>query len=461
MNQPLLLCAAALWAMTACSGSASREKPPAPLGPSDAGVAATPPIDASTAPVVTAAAEPEFWKKGDAACPDGGKLVGAGTTSVFCASPTGEIHGPSVRFGDKGQILELSMWSHGKREGLTTNFSLEGVTIYQATMRQNNQHGTVSRYHANGKKASEGTWRDGRPDGTFRAWDPGGKEIGSFTMKNGTGTLVEWHDNGQKAYEQPMENGEAHGTIVHWFPSGAKQSESRYSHGKAVGATTSWDEQGRLVSKGQYKNDEQEGDWTFYDPASGQVVRVDRYAAGKQLASIDYQDGKPLSAPLPPQGACTSDEGAAGAFEKQSGQKLDDEHPCIHHAQHFPGLVLFGSFAYDRGCAGIGALLDCKLVKGVDAGRMLDRAGWAAAKGPRRETMAMNYLREVELAWEGGMTDEPAAPVVVQEKDGGVTITAWIAEPAGMRRETTRHLTEFRFAARGALTSRVLKSETK
>jgi hypothetical protein len=72
----------------------------------------------------------------------------------------------------------------------------------------------------------------------------------------------------------------------------------------------------------------------------------------------------------------------------------------------------------------------------------------------------MDYLREVELAWEGSMSDQPEPPRVALEKDGGVIVIAWIAEPPGMARGITRHLTEFRFAASGALATRVLRSET-
>ena len=446
-----------LLAAAACSGTSAPDKPPgeAPQPP------ATPPVDASTAPVNTAAPEAEFWKKGDAACPDGAKLAGLGTPNVYCAESSGPMHGPAATFGDGGRLLELTMYSHGKRDGKTISFNPDGSKRYEATMRQNNQHGLATRYHPNGQKASEGSYRDGRPDGTFRAWSPAGQELGSFIMKNGTGTQIEWHENGQKAWEQPMVNGQAHGIIVHWHPNGSKASESHYSHGKASGAATSWSDQGRVVQKGQYRNDAQDGDWTFYDPASGQVVRVDRYAAGQQLATIDYQDGKPLPRPLPAQGSCTTDQGAAAAFATQSGKKVDDERPCIRRAPHFPGLVVFGAFAHDRGCAPIGALLDCKLIQSVDAARLLDRAGWAAARAPAREKIAMNYLREVHIGWEGSITDDPDPPRVVAEKDGGVTITAWVREPSGMTRETPQHLTELRFSAKGSLASKVLKSMTK
>jgi antitoxin component YwqK of YwqJK toxin-antitoxin module len=450
---------ALLWATlvaAACSGT-SRDKPPGELPPGETPTA-VPPIDASTAPVNQAGADPEFWKKGDAACPDGGKLAGAGSPNVYCADSSGAMHGPSARFGDKRELLELTMYSHGKRDGLTTTFDADGKKLYQATMRGNNQHGTVTRFHPNGQKAYEGTWRDGRPDGTFHAWDQSGKELGSFTMKNGTGTLMEWHENGQKAWEQPMVNGQAHGTIVHWHPNGAKLSESTYAGGKAVGKTTSWDDKGQVLVKGQYKNDEQDGEWTYYSP-SGAVERVDRYSGGRQVATIDYQDGKPLGKPV--NDACASDDGAADAYRKATGKELEKDHRCIQHAPHFPGLALIGSFAYDRGCAQVAVLLDCKLVKGVDPATLLGRAGWAAARGPAREKIAMDYLREVELTWAGSMTDDPDPAKTVLEKDGGVTITAWVAEPPGMQPETTRHLTEFRFAARGGLSSKVLKSETK
>jgi antitoxin component YwqK of YwqJK toxin-antitoxin module len=439
--------AAACSSGTTPTGKPPDEPPPAP------------PIDASTAPVNTAAAQPEFWKQGDAACPSGDKLVGAGSNNIYCADPSGQLDGPSAVFDDKGALQELTMWSHGKRDGATTLFYPDGKPRYQATIRQNNEHGTVTRFHPNGQKQSEGTYRDGRPDGTFHAWGPDGKQLGSFVMKNGTGTLIEWHDNGQKAWEQPMVNGEAHGTIVHWHPNGKKMSESVYSHGKAAGPEVSWDDQGRVTMKGQYRNDAQDGDWTYYDPQSGQVVRVDRYQAGRQVASIDYQDGKPLARAI--EDKCATDDDAAAAYAKQSGHQLDKEHRCIEHAAHFPGWALIGQFAYDRGCMGSAVLLDCKLVKSVEPKTLLDRAGWAAAKPPAREKIAMNYVREIAIAWAGSMSDEPEPARTVRETGGGITITAWIAEPAGMRRGVTRHLTEFRFDAGGALATRVLKSETK
>jgi antitoxin component YwqK of YwqJK toxin-antitoxin module len=437
----------------ACSsGTTSTGKPPDEPPPA-------PPVDASTAPVNTAAAQPEFWKQGDAACPSGDKLVGAGSKNVYCADSSGQLDGPSAVFDDKGALQELTMWAHGKRDGATTSFYPDGKPRYQATIRQNNEHGTVTRFHPNGQKQSEGTYRDGRPDGTFRAWSPAGVELGSFVMKNGTGTLIEWHDNGQKAWEQPMENGQANGTIVSWHPNGKKMSESVFAHGKAAGATASWDDQGRMTMKGQYRNDEQDGDWTYYDPATGKVARVDRYQGGRQVASIDYQDGKPLARAVSDR--CASDDATAEAYKKQTGKELDKEHRCIEHAAHFPGWALIGDFAYDRGCMGSSVMLDCKLVKSVEARTLLDRAGWAAARAPAREKIAMDYVREVAIAWEGSMSDEPEPPKTVRESDGGITITAWIAEPAGMTPQTTRHLTEFRFAAGGALATKVLKSETK
>ncbi len=440
-------------AASACSsGTTPRDKP------TDEPPAA-PPVDASTAPVNSAAAEPEFWKKGDAACPSGGKLVGAGSKNVYCADSSGQIDGPSAVFDDKGALQELTLWSHGKRDGATTIFYPDGKPRYRATIRQNNEHGTVTRFHPNGQKQSEGTYRDGRPDGTFHAWAPDGRELGSFVMKNGTGTLTEWHDNGQKAWEQPMTNGEANGTIVHWHPNGKKESESVFAHGKAVGATVSWDDQGRMLMKGQYRSDEQDGDWTTYDPATGQVVRVDRYQDGRQTASIDYQDGKPLARAIDDK--CATDDAAAAAYGKQTGKQLEKEHRCIEHAEHFPGWALVGGFAYDRGCMPTAVMLDCKIVKSVESKTLLERAGWAAARAPAREKMAMDYVREVAIAWEGSMMDEPEPPKTVRLSDGGIAITAWIQDPVGMSPHTPRHLTEFRFAAGGVLTTKVLKSDTK
>jgi antitoxin component YwqK of YwqJK toxin-antitoxin module len=436
--------------LVACSSSP--DKPPA-------GGEAPRPIDASTAPVSTEAAEPEFWTRGDAACPDGGKLNGSRPHSkqIYCHGPDGAMHGPSAQWNDEGQLVELSMMKNGKREGVSTRFHPDGTKQSEVSMRQNNQHGPHARWHPNGQKAYEGAYRDGRPHGRFRAWDQKGVELGSFEMVNGTGTLSEWHENGQKSFDQPMEDGQAHGTSIQWHLNGKKAGEMSFVRGEPHGRTSSWNDQGQKLQEGQYARGSQDGDWTHFDQA-GAVIRIDTYSRGTRTATIEYQDGKPLGGPIPAQGKCATDDGLAAAYQAQSGNQLDQRHRCIHRAPHFPGLVLVGGFAHDRGCIQTGALLDCKLVKKVDPAQLLARAGWKSARAPARERIAMNYLREVQLAWSGSLSEEPDPPRTVTAADGGITITAWLNEPSGMQPGVTRHLTEIRFAAGGAVTTRVIRS---
>src|SRR5688500_8861022 len=111
--------AAALAACSSKSGGPADKPPTDPVGIGEPNPVGPPPIDASTDPVNTAAAPAEFWTLGEAACPDGAKLVGQpppASSQVYCFLG-GEMHGPSARWHE-GTLIELTMWNRGKRDGL-------------------------------------------------------------------------------------------------------------------------------------------------------------------------------------------------------------------------------------------------------------------------------------------------------------------------------------------------------
>ncbi len=417
-----------------------------------------PPPDARRDPVSTATPVDEFWTQGDAACPDGAQLQGSPAThQAYCYASDG-MHGPSASWNEAGTLVAIGLFDHGKMEGVWSYFHPDGAKASQTSYHLGNQHGPTVSWYPDGTKNAEGNYLDGRPDGTFTVWGPDGKELGRFTMTDGTGLYTGWHDNGQKSFEQEMKFGQAHGRATSWHPNGQKASEMTFARDQPIGRSTTWDDQNRKVVEGSYAHGEMDGDWTYYDPDAGAIVRVDTYAGGTQVSSIDYQDGEPLPEPLPAQGVCVGEDGVRSAWTRQTGDRLSDEHGCLDRADHFGGLWIVGSFAYDRGCMTMGYLLDCKKVDRLDAATLLGRAGWKKAKPAAREKIALDYLHEIETHWEGSLTDDPAAPVVTREQDGGITVVAWIADPSGMRCGRTIHRMEYRFSDQGAVAAKQLES---
>jgi antitoxin component YwqK of YwqJK toxin-antitoxin module len=455
--------------LVACSSKGSQSSKQPPPAVADAGVAAVPtdaappppppPPDASTDPVNSAATAAEFWKQGDAACPEGAKLSGKRPKDrqVYCVGTNG-MHGPSATFHDNGKLLELGSYDQGKREGLWTSWSPDGKKLFEAAYHRGNLHGPFTRWHPGGAKAEEGTYRDGRPDGTFRLWSMAGTELGTYVMKDGTGTVTYWHEDGSKSFTQPMVDGQPHGTTTYWHKNGQKAQEGRNERGEQVGHWVSWDENGKKRSEGDYRANNMEGPWTYYDE-QGRIVRVDHYRQSSMWESIAYKDGKPL-AKSAAGSACATDDGVRAAYTKATGRQLGGrDHPgCIERARHFPGIVFVGGFAHDRGCIGLAVLVDCAVGK-IDPPAVLDRAGWKQLDAGAREPVAMSYLREIEFVWEGSIDEQRQKPAFTRGADGSLTVDFWTADPSGMQRGRTIRHQQYSFSPTGAVSGKELESK--
>src|SRR5690606_28951739 len=66
--------------------------------------------------------------------------------------------------------------------------------------------GTWNEY-AGDKLVFTGNYSDGKPNGDFVYYDRRGKELGRFTIKNGTGTMLTFHYNRKPATRTRMSNG--------------------------------------------------------------------------------------------------------------------------------------------------------------------------------------------------------------------------------------------------------------
>lgn len=98
---------------------------------------------------------------------------------------------------------------------------------------------TVRHWHPNGTLVEEERSMlrpDGTPllDGTSSRWSSNGILLGSFDMKQGTGTQYVWYDNGQLAGENPMVHGMLTGLQRGWDESGYLFFEKFWYQNRAV-----------------------------------------------------------------------------------------------------------------------------------------------------------------------------------------------------------------------------------
>ena len=178
-------------------------------------------------------------------------------------------------------------------------------------------------------------------------------------------------------------------------------------------------------------------------------------AAGKAPDDAAVTE-RPVSDAAPATTACDTDDGLAQWVAGQrdaSVEKLD----CVHRAADFPGVILVGSFADDRGCMPDLVIIDCARHDGPPpASLILNRAGWGRADADRRERLALSYLRQVATVFHGRVADTPAPPKTETNADGQVTVEVWIDRPAGFREGRVADRLRYTFRSDGRVTSETI-----
>lgn len=395
------------------------------------------PTGASRSPATGAASPPaqrdferllparDFWLQGDAACPEGATLGGMpGYIEVSCEKD-GRKHGPWARFDtQEGKLERIGTAVDGENQGAEQTFYASGARHEVRMLVDGRMTGPFTRWHENGTKSLEGAYLDGVPEGLIRAWDDRGREIGTYTITQGSGRIFKWHPNGQKA------------------------SEVEYVKGQAQGPYTIWNEQGVRTVTGAYVDGERNGDWFTYG-SDGRITWLASYAKGLPIVSVPYQAGVPLASPAAP-GTCATEAGLAAAYTQQTNRPLPNAKACVERSPFFPSAVLVGTLA-PHGCVSWELVLDCQVRGPLDTAVLLERAGWKHANAENRAALARNYVAAFEHSW-NPLRAEPTA-------DGGVVVTILPMSSkvltAGVlpdRSPFPRYVDSYRFSAAGMVT---------
>jgi antitoxin component YwqK of YwqJK toxin-antitoxin module len=408
------------------------------------------------APIPTEQPPLDFWTKGDAACEPGGRLDGAAPpagTEIRCIDAEYRWTGMEARFHENGKLQSIGRRQESRMIGVWLSFHPSGNKAAEQTYVDGQLHGTIRRWADNGQELEYGEYRGGRPWGLFIDRDENGNELARAQLDKGTGMLVNASISTRS--ESDHVDGLLHGTLRTFDANNRKLEESLWSGGEMHGTQTRWDAEGNKHFEGQWKNGEQHGEFTRF--AAGQIIEQSIYLDGKEISKQLFRDGQPL-APLPARTECDTDPGLSKYLASARGEGLPDDHACVTRVPMFPGVIMLGSFAYDRGCMGADYVVDCKMVNpGPSAAALLVRAGWAKASGEQRIEIAKEYVREFALGNNGSVTHDPTEPEWKVLEDGGVEGVVWVAEPAGMRRGVDKDQIRYTFAADGTVKHEVLK----
>jgi antitoxin component YwqK of YwqJK toxin-antitoxin module len=404
----------------------------------------------------------DFWKQGAAACEAGSRLEGAFPphgTEIRCIDAEGRWTGMEARFhpGEGEHLQMIGRKQDNRMVGVWLWFHPSGAKAAEHPYNLEGQlHGTMRRWAENGQELEQAEYRAGRPWGLFVHHDESGKEIGRAQLVRGTGLLVLANEHHRT--ESEYVDGLLHGKHRDFLPNGVMIGESHWSGGAMHGLETRWDAEGRKLAEGQWKQSQQHGRFTRW--SEGKLAEQSIWIEGTERSRQLFRQDPPHEplAQLPAATACDDDAGLSNYLASARGRGLPDEHACVTRMPLFPGVVMIGDFAYDRGCMGTEWVIDCKLASPAPtAADLLARAGWAHATGDQRITIAMEYLREFGLGNNGSIGWDPDKPKWTVLPDQSVEGVVWVATPAGMRQGSEMDKIRFTFAPDGSMQREVLE----
>ena len=143
--------------------------------------------------------------------------------------------------------------------------------------------GTVVDWHDNGQKQYEAQMVDGVAEGKAVEWYENGQKMTEVTLKDGqpVGTLTGWHSNGAKQFEMPLHAGQPHGLLTEYDTGNRRLNTTRYVGGLRKGEATGYNEEGQKTWERNYRDNILEGDFVEYHPN------------GRRSSRTPYENGKP------------------------------------------------------------------------------------------------------------------------------------------------------------------------
>src|SRR5205085_1084494 len=129
--------------------------------------------------------------------------------------PGGVAAGDAYYVGEDGVAYRF-YWDREK-----TRLHSECLFITTAGNGVQHLHGVQREWHANGQLKSESPYRLGQRHGTSRQWNDEGRLLGSFVMRDGTGTFRMWYDNGLIERSLPLVAGKLLGEARSYYDNGS------------------------------------------------------------------------------------------------------------------------------------------------------------------------------------------------------------------------------------------------
>lgn len=203
----------------------------------------------------------------------------------------GRLHGPYTIWRGFKLPRVRGHYEHGKRTGRWVWLDREGRVEREGAYAAGKRTGPWLEW-AEGRVVVSSSYAAGRPDGRFAYLDRDGRELGSFTIRGGTGTLLTFHANGAPATRQRVLRGVEDGPYQVLSPRGRVLVEGAFRGGVKHGSWTEWTPDGVLLLEQSWERGKLHGEVKKY--VDGKLSLHASYVAGRAHGPYaELRDGRP------------------------------------------------------------------------------------------------------------------------------------------------------------------------
>lgn len=270
----------------------------------------------------------------------------------------GVQNGPFIYMDFYGNVLQQGNYLNGEKHGEWTTFHENGQVLNKTTYIGGKEHGDYKQYFEDGILKEEGKYNLGELIGEWKTFDNKGSlsytnnystgvlhgrrefydgpdnlelirhydyervigysylnsdgvEIPMIPLKNETGNVTSYFQNGKISREMSYKNGVFNGKYFDYYPTGQMESDINYKYGKYHGKRTQFFENGnveleefylmddlhgpyrayyqngKLKEEGNYKNGSKTGVWRYYDN-SEKKSKEETYFNGSVVTSKQF-----------------------------------------------------------------------------------------------------------------------------------------------------------------------------
>ena len=171
--------------------------------------------------------------------------------------------GGAKKMHDNGQVKFLRQFKNGKHDGLSTGWYENGQKKFEYNYKDNRKYGRQTKWRENGQKEWEGNYKNDKRDGLETYWHENGQRKFVQKHKDGkpVGLWIEWYENG-KASEQINYKDGSRISVEVWKPNGERCPETNFING--TGTIVNYRQNGQRLFVQNYKNGKLDGLWIQY-----------------------------------------------------------------------------------------------------------------------------------------------------------------------------------------------------